>query len=463
MSTKTPVAELEATNEELTEFIAAPEVSEAPAAPKKKKNIFYRLLALLLAIAPIAVFYFLEMKTLAYKEGAFIVENNKLLDMFIKMFTEDGYAVSKLFGVVPLMTANTSILGISASVLLYLVPVSMVVCLIASLIALFCGKAAPSIARFIIYVEFGVYTGYALSLLLPYAYYGQDIMATLDYVILGIAAFTLVLYVIMSAVKSGARAFVGLLIFLLTVASAGVVIYAISAENTAVQGLFAENALYKWIALGVVCAYALFVMLAFGGISAKKVYGADVLRCVIMLLLGAGVIVLSFLVKALAGFLIYGIIAAGAALVMLILESAIVGARRKKAKAAKKAAEAEVVEEAPVEEAVEEAPVEEPVVEAAPVEEAVAEEPVVEAAPTESDAYGSEFDAFIATLTAEERTQFTQIFLLRSENKLPEIPEYKIGGDNKVFFRKIFVNLGSLRARIPDGLMEKIYQFTIRQ
>jgi len=90
MSTKTPVAELEATNEELTEFIAAPEVSEAPAAPKKKKNIFYRLLALLLAIAPIAVFYFLEMKTLAYKEGAFIVENNKLLDMFIKMFTEDG-------------------------------------------------------------------------------------------------------------------------------------------------------------------------------------------------------------------------------------------------------------------------------------------------------------------------------------------------------------------------------------
>ena len=226
--------------------------------------------------------------------------------------------------------------------------------------------------------------------------------------------------------------------------------------------MFAENALYKWITLGVVCAYALFVMLAFAGISAKKVYGADVIRCVIMFLLGAGILVLSFLVEALAGFLIYSIIAAGAALLMLILESTIVGVRRKKAKKAKKAAEAEAVEEAPVEEVVEEAPVEE-VVEAAPVEEAVAEEPVAEEAPVDSDAYGSEFDAFIATLTAEERTQFTQIFLLRSENKLPEIPEYKIGGDNKVFFRKIFVNLGSLRARIPDGLMEKIYQFTIRQ
>ncbi len=463
MSTKTPVAELEATNEELTEFIAAPEVEEAPAAPKKKKNIFYRLLALILAIAPIAVFYFLEMKTLAYKEGAFIVENSKLLDLFIKMFSEEGFAVSKLFNVVPLMTTNTSILGISASVMLYLVPVSMVVCLLAAIIALFCGKAAPSIARFIIYVEFGVYTGYALSLLLPYAYYGQDIMATLDYVILGIAAFTLVLYVIMSAIKSGARAFVGLLIFLLTVASAGVIIYAISVENAAIKTLFAENALYKWITLGVVCAYALFVMLAFGGISAKKVYGADVIRCVVMLLLGAGIIVLSFLVEALAGFLIYGIIAAGAALVMLVLESTIVGVRRKKAKAAKKAAaQAEAVAEEPVEEVAEETPVEE-VVEEAPAEEVVAEEPIVEEAPVDSDAYGSEFDAFIATLTAEERTQFTQIFLLRSENKLPEIPEYKIGGDNKVFFRKIFVNLGSLRARIPDGLMEKIYQFTIRQ
>ena len=156
--------------------------------------------------------------------------------------------------------------------------------------------------------------------------------------------------------------------------------------------------------------------------------------------------------------------------------------RASRKKKSKKAADAEPDEKEAIEEFVEDAYVEEAPVEAvaAPVavddyvEEApaapVAVDDYVEEAPVEAaapvvagDDYGSEFDAFIATLTAEERTQFTQIFLLRSENKLPEIPEYQIGGNNKVFFRKIFVNLGSVRARIPDGLMEKIYQFTIRQ
>ena len=115
---------------------------------------------------------------------------------------------------------------------------------------------------------------------------------------------------------------------------------------------------------------------------------------------------------------------------------------------------------APVAAAEEIAPAQAP----APAQEVAPEvAPAPAAVASQSDAYGGEFDAFIGTLTAEERLQFTQIFLLRSENKLPEVPEYKIGGNNKAFFRKIFVNLGSLRARIPDGLMEKIYQFSIRQ
>ena len=133
MSTKTPATELNATNEELAEFIATPEVPETPAAPKKKKNVFYRLLALLLAIAPIALFYFLDLKTLAYQEGAYVLENNKLLDLFIKLFSEEGAAVTKLFDIVPL-TMPAGILGISINVFLYLIPVSMVVCVFAALI-----------------------------------------------------------------------------------------------------------------------------------------------------------------------------------------------------------------------------------------------------------------------------------------------------------------------------------------
>lgn len=481
MSSKTPITEYEATNDELSSFISAPDSIEPTASPKKKKNIFYRLLAFFLAIAPIAVFYFLETKVLSFDvvNGTFFVQEAKLLDVFLNLFTKEGYAVSKLFDLVPLLTTNSSIFGWVNSAMLYLIPVSIVVCFIASIVGLCSRKAGPSVLRFVIYVEFGVYAGYALSILLPFAFYGLNVMDTLDYAVLGIAGLSLVLYVIFSAIKSGKRAFVGLIVFLLTVASAGAIIYSLIVEAETARALFAEDALYKWITVGVVGFYAACVLIAFGSISAKKVYGADILRCILMFFVGGGILALSLLMEEFDGFFLYGIIAAAAALLMLIVESIAIGVRKKKSK---KAADAEPDEKETVEEFVEDVYVEEAPVEAvaAPVaaddyvEEAptvpVATDDYVEEAPVEaaapvavSDDYGSEFDAFIATLTAEERTQFTQIFLLRSENKLPEIPEYQIGGNNKIFFRKIFVNLGSVRARIPDGLMEKIYQFTIRQ
>jgi hypothetical protein len=439
----------------------------------------------LLALAPVAVFYFLEAKVLAVNEG-YTLQSHKLLDLFIKMFTEEGFAASKLFGFIPLMCASTSVLGIVNGAMLYLIPVSMVVCILAGLVAIFARKAAPTITRMILFIEFGVYAGYALSILLPYAYHNHDVLETLDYAVLGAAAGAFLLFFILSIVKSGKRSFVGLLIFLLTVASAGAALYAICGENAPIKALIVENLLYKWIILGIIGVYALFVLISLMGIAARKVYGADIVRCVLMLLLGAGVIVLSFLLEGFAGFLLYGIISAATALVMLIVETIAISVRKNKEKKAeeetkpeeeKKEEETEETEEeteSEEEEAAPEAPAPVASEEAAPVVEPVAAEevaPAQEAAPeavpvvatTESDAYGAAFDAFIGMLTSEERMQFTHIFLLRSENKLPEIPEYKIGGDNKVFFRKIFVNLGSLRARIPDGLMEKIYQFSIRQ
>ena len=69
-------------------------------------------------------------------------------------------------------------------------------------------------------------------------------------------------------------------------------------------------------------------------------------------------------------------------------------------------------------------------------------------------------DAFLSTLSEQEKEQFLQLL---SKDLDVQLPEYEIGGENKLFFRQIFVKLGSLRDEIPDGLMEKIYQFTIRQ
>jgi hypothetical protein len=72
------------------------------------------------------------------------------------------------------------------------------------------------------------------------------------------------------------------------------------------------------------------------------------------------------------------------------------------------------------------------------------------------------FDPFIAILDAEERNQFTELFILKYKGVMPEIPDYEVGGDNKEFFRKIFIYLGQYRDRIPSGLLAKIYQFSLK-
>lgn len=79
------------------------------------------------------------------------------------------------------------------------------------------------------------------------------------------------------------------------------------------------------------------------------------------------------------------------------------------------------------------------------------------------DFYNSKsFDPFIAVLDNKERNEFTELFILKYKGVMPEIPEYTVGGDNKEFFRKLFIYLGQYRDRIPDGLLAKIYQFTVK-
>ncbi len=79
------------------------------------------------------------------------------------------------------------------------------------------------------------------------------------------------------------------------------------------------------------------------------------------------------------------------------------------------------------------------------------------------DFYNSKsFDPFIATLDTEERNQFTELFILKYKGVMPEIPDYEVGGDNKEFFRKIFIYLGQYRDRIPSGLLAKIYNFSVK-
>ncbi len=79
------------------------------------------------------------------------------------------------------------------------------------------------------------------------------------------------------------------------------------------------------------------------------------------------------------------------------------------------------------------------------------------------DFYNSKtFDTFIATLNDSERNEFTEIFLLKIKGMMPELPDYEVGGDNKEFFRKVFIYLGQYRDRIPNALLAKMYQYSLK-
>ena len=72
------------------------------------------------------------------------------------------------------------------------------------------------------------------------------------------------------------------------------------------------------------------------------------------------------------------------------------------------------------------------------------------------------FDPFIATLDMNERNEFTETFILKFKGTMPELPDYEVGGDNKNFFRMLFIYLGQYRDRISKELLTKMYQYSMK-
>lgn len=69
-------------------------------------------------------------------------------------------------------------------------------------------------------------------------------------------------------------------------------------------------------------------------------------------------------------------------------------------------------------------------------------------------------DAFISSLTPAEKDEFDRLFISRIYGDNKRLPAYRIGGDNREFFTKIFVFIGRYRNVISDGLLEKIYNYS---
>ena len=72
--------------------------------------------------------------------------------------------------------------------------------------------------------------------------------------------------------------------------------------------------------------------------------------------------------------------------------------------------------------------------------------------------YSGPRDAFIDTLSNEERIEFAKTFIERKNGDIQGVPEYKLDGNNDKFFQSLFIYYSRVRGLVSDGLMNKFYE-----
>ena len=450
--------------------------TNAPAPKKKKKCGVCRLFSfLLIAVSVLALF--LPVQVLK----GFQPESATLFASLTALF--GGGATSSLFNVLPVYTDVADVTGMFAGLVFYALLIAIVCTVLFGLIALLSGNVSLfRVASFFFATGFGAYAicGYALP-----AMKGTADALGMDVIMVAIAGLGALLYLTLSFVKKGARAFASLIQFIFTlvfVAATVLILKDFTAEVTTAVGVFG---LTSDLALQIIIA-VLWVVSLLGAIRllTKKGLPIDMIRYIVQFIVGALLVYVALTANVENGLLfIYALVAAVVSLVQIIfcimqMNSGKPKKEKKNVKEKGKECECDLPVAQPVSNPVSEYTVEE-YAEALPydggpvegveiaqeVNPTFAENPIVPGSVNTAgyDFYNSKsFDPFIAILNNEERNQFTELFILKYQGTMPEIPDYQVGGNNKEFFCKLFIYLGQYRDRIPDGLLAKIYQFAIR-
>lgn len=420
--------------------------------PIQKKNAGYRVFAALLAVISVVAFF---IPMFGYLNAFFVVEE----EMLFKVLTDAISSDVKAFGFIPVLT-NELLLGELTGVMLYVLVVGLAISFVLSFIALFSAKKSPRLlttaATF-----FGISTmAYATSIIAATA----SIDLKLDLVSLALAAFGVVLCTLLSPIRIGKKAWATVLQFLLTIGACLAIVYGAGKTAPYLEVAYLTKSVYETIVLAIVAVVFLCAVFAYIRLRTVKGLAFDVFRYVLLILVAVALTYVNVASKVDSDTLqLYALIAAIISVVQIII--AIVQIRHKGKKEVKNAQD-EILNSFEVEEYAEAYPYEGGPV--AGVETAEEVNPTFQAQPTPVQTAGYDFyncksfDPFIATLDMEERNQFTELFILRYKGVMPEIPDYQVGGDNKEFFRKVFIYLGQYRDRIPNGLLAKIYQFSIR-
>lgn len=421
-------------------------------ANKAKKNVSYRLIAALLAVACVA-FVFLPLKVLGGVAGYFAHTEMALYEVATDIF-DSGI---KLWGFLPSF-CEESWLGIAATLSLYAFALTLVVGFICSFIAIFT-KKAPGLVRFSTFILTWGAAIYAATLFAVSAFTSSATKfldkATFDWYTIGLTIAGLVLYFFLQIAHTGKAAWFNAVHFLCSVLYAGLLALAFTYEGAKVRSGLASKDLWRYLALAILAFAFLNVFIASCRANSKKGLSADPIRYILQVVVSLGAVYLHYAANIDSKFYLNFAIAAGAiSLVQIVIVLCQLAARRSRSvKAAKK----EVLADFTVEETVVAYPYEGGPVAGVEVAELLEEEAVQEA---EGETYTGQFDAFIGTLSKAEREEFIDLYILRANGSMPEIPSYSIGGENKVFFNKVFIYLGQYRDKISNALLNKIYEYS---
>lgn len=431
----TPDVELEDVDV-MEEEVAMEEVEATENVPTpKKKKIGYRLLSvLLLAIAVVACVLPLSLIRGNAVESQPLYQ--VILDVIGKKNVEVWNGIPMLAGV----EAKGLVYGFTVYAMVFCVFVSAVL----SILGIILGN------RCLTKTSAGFLTaGFLYNFIAFYALSNSLKVFTLDFILIACLGVSFLLYFILCAMQTK-RAWYNLLHFVLSTAAVFVLAYGFVGSATELNAAYTGSALNKYIVIGASAVMALVSLIMLIRLSCTKGYPFEFV-CFIFELLAVAAFLFVTMTKVkgmtMATFIALAIAVVQFAIVLIILLS-----MRKRPEAE---AEPVIYEGGPI-----------PVEAAEPIVEETVEPVVEEPVPVETvdyDYYNSKsFDPFIASLNAEERNQFTEIFILKYKGTMPELPDYVVGGDNKEFFSKIFLYLGQYRDRIPDGLLSKIYLFSTK-
>ena len=424
---------------------------------KTKKNVCYRLLAAIFALICVG-FCFLPIHAFGV---ALTMQEKTLWKLAVDTVKSD----TKIFGFLPVLTGSST-LGVGASAALYLLAAVLLFGVLCCIVALFTAKKSPALLRVATFIVTCGAAIYSLSVVCITAY-AAKLAVLFDVWSLALAGVGAILYFLLMLAKVGKTAWLNALQILLSTAVCATAMLAIVYDGHVLSGVMHSGKLVYEILLLSILALALLNLLitAVRGMT-KKGLVFDLCRYILSLVASVVGCCLNYVIELDSkAFMLFMLISASVSLVQVIIVSIQLHARCKCTCKRTKEPKATPIREERVARPYDGAPVpvnmakERPVVVAQPVAATKAAPAITDVPPAQ---IGNKFDPFMMTLTSEEKTQFVDLYILKCNGPMPEIPAYEVGEDNRSFFNKVFIYLGQYREKIPDGLLAKMYQFTMK-